>query len=177
MFCVHHLSSKYFVFPKHVLSNSLSFHAYVHTGLSYFRNVLALLRTIEDAFSGPSSSRSEPHVHAERIVSVFDFTSYFADYAIPIKGITTAACFLFKKNAAGRTIVRTKAWSHMEGWNDDETVTLFHVGCIFCTRHVGSAGRGGGGGVLVHTLEAQTFGCFLDVPPTVLDFFRFLRCS
>lgn len=130
----------------------------------YLQNILALLRVIVDAFGGARSSRSEPHVLAERLVAVYDFTKYFADYAIPIEGTTTAACFLFKKNAEGRTIVRTKAWSHMDGWDDDETVALFHVCCIFLASESPRTGWGGGGGVPVHPVD-----CLLSLPPKFFE--------
>lgn len=80
-----------------------------------------------DAFSGASTSREGPLVLAQRIVSVFDFKDFFEDRCIPIVGSSDSACFLFTKNAEGRTIVRSKPFSHMEGWRDDGTVTLFHV--------------------------------------------------
>lgn len=80
-----------------------------------------------DSFSGPSAGREEPLVLAERIVAVFDFKDFFARRCIPIIGTTDSACFLFTKNAAGKTIIRTKAFSHMDEWKDDGTVTLFHV--------------------------------------------------
>lgn len=88
----------------------------------------ALLRAFMDAFTG--EGRAEPTIIAERIVPVFDFTAYYSPVAIEVVGIKSCACFLFKKNEAGQTIIRSKGFSHMPDWNDDETVTLFDVGLL-----------------------------------------------
>lgn len=87
-----------------------------------------LLGEIERAFSG--TARSEGVIHAERLCTVFDFTAFFDPLGTKLERLTRSACFLFTKDLTGRTIVRSKKHSHLAEWEDDGTVTLFHVGFL-----------------------------------------------
>lgn len=91
-----------------------------------------LLNEIENAFSG--LDRAEPVVRAERLNTVFDFTGFFNPLGIPLDRVSKSACFLFTK-LGGRTVIRSKKHSHLLAWEDDGTVSLFHVSisCIAFT--------------------------------------------
>lgn len=60
--------------------------------------------------------------------AVYDFKSYYKQHVIELVGTKEVSCFwIAKDSASGRTILRTKKFSHHEDWEDDGTVTLFHV--------------------------------------------------
>lgn len=82
-----------------------------------------------ESFSS-DNERAEAVIRAERIVNVFNFDQFFNyDYGVEIVGLQKAGSFgIFKSEHTGRTILRSKEASHHDTWEDDGTVTLFHVG-------------------------------------------------
>lgn len=101
------------------------------------QGVSELITEIERSFNN-ENERSEPLIHAERILNVYDFNRFFEGRCAPIEGVTRVGCFgILKCKVTGRTILRSKECSHHENWEDDGTVTMFHV-CIdvlFLLKH------------------------------------------
>lgn len=86
-----------------------------------------IAQMFEQAFSGVAE-RQENVVRAERMSTMYDFKSYYKVHAVELVGTTEVACFWISKDSvSGRTVLRTKKFSHDEEWEDDGTTTLFHV--------------------------------------------------